>query len=157
MFETIKNFDQKIHFIITIIKNKILNLLNTLFDVNPNFWIKILLKINKCLNLLLIKFPSLYKFFLSIYNFYKLNNFFIWQSVRFYFYICIILYAITWFVFTITLFLQNSDLFWLSEILIFIYNNWTKPLGSYRFLIKYVFLIPFYIFKFFFFNTVSFI
>lgn len=88
-------------------------------------------------------------------NFYKLNNemfYVLWSNrefilrfMRLYMYTCIMLYAISWIILTIILGFGLEDLVFIAELTLRLYKLWTLPISKFRFLIKYVFMLPYYL------------
>lgn len=117
---------------------------NILFFIKPYFFSFI----SKIDNIICLKYPNLHKLVNDILYVCRSNKEFILYCIRIYLYLTILLYIITFSFLTIILFTESKNLVYLGELLARVYNFWTLPIKRIRFLIKYLFIIPFKLLNF---------
>lgn len=92
---------------------------------------------------LLVKFPNFKKLISDLINLYKNNRIFILYLIKIYFYISLLLYAISFILIFISLSSNNLYILSITKFFVTIYNIWTYPFSKFRFILKIIIQSPF--------------
>lgn len=90
-----------------------------------------------------------YKLITEVLHICKSNKSHMLKIIRMYFYITLILYSITMPFLTMFYYTENNIIGIIAHLLFTNYTVWTIPIRKYRYLIKYIYIIPYKICKFF--------
>ena len=88
-------------------------------------------------------FPDFCKLCADLNIVYQANKIFIWFSLRRYVYILLVIYVVTYIFIVIAFVTDIPILLRFAEILYGVYKLWSYPISNFRFLIKYIFTVPF--------------
>lgn len=127
---------------ISFISKKYLNVTNQILLNLKSFSCDLFSSIKK-------KNPKVFTSLEKILFFYQLNKKTFWLYIRLYFLISVILYALAFVALSFTIFDNSDSYIFIINFFVQLYRFWTLPFKNYRYLIKFIFIIPYKILSYF--------